>query len=249
MMKHFFLFTFFSLFLFAKSIDATYNIEYGIFGKLGESKAQIKVDEDNKYSIYITALTTGLAKHLSSNMQEKYESHGLYVNERYQPFSFKKITSKNEKIKIKEFHFDYLQKKITLHKTTKKKENNIWKEYKETQVLDFWTNEDILTLFFNLKYYIPDTTKEIEKTLVAIGAGLSKKGKIDVRIPSSIQKEKIKNQLNKPNSNKILIVKIYNKLFNSEQGELYISLNKDGICDKSLLKDVLLFGDIRGILQ
>ena len=248
-MKKLFLFLVFSVVLFSKTIDATYDVEYGIFGKLGESQAKIVVDEENKYSIYITASTTGLAKHLSSNMQEKYESHGVFINDRYQPFSFTKITSKNEKIKIKEFSFDYLQKKITLTKTTKKKENGIWKEYKEKQVLDFWTNEDILTLFFNLKHYIPDTTKEIHKTLVAIGAGLSKKGQIDVTIPASIQKEQIKNELKKPNSNKILIVKIYNKLFNSEQGELYISLNEDGICDKSLLKDVLLFGDIRGILR
>ena len=36
------------------------------------------------------------------------------------------------------------------------------------------------------------------------------------------------------------------RIFASKNGEMYIDLNDDGICTNAVLKDVLMFGDIRG---
>ena len=46
-----------------------------------------------------------------------------------------------------------------------------------------------------------------------------------------------------------LIVTIYQKIFASKEGKLYIVLNSEGIAKKAVLKDVIMFGDIVGILD
>jgi len=42
-------------------------------------------------------------------------------------------------------------------------------------------------------------------------------------------------------------VTINQKIFSSKKGELLLNLGDDGLCKQAVLKDVLLFGDIRGV--
>lgn len=93
--------------------------------------------------------------------------------------------------------------------------------------------------FFNLKNKIPKYEKEKDYELKAVGANKTK-GQINIIIPN----KKIK-ELKTENSNH-LIAYINQKIFGSARGELFLSLNKEGFCNKAILKDVLLFGDIVG---
>ena len=45
-----------------------------------------------------------------------------------------------------------------------------------------------------------------------------------------------------------LKVTVYQKLFGSKGGELYLGLRPDFVVKKAVLKDVIMFGDIRGNL-
>ncbi len=46
-----------------------------------------------------------------------------------------------------------------------------------------------------------------------------------------------------------VIVYINQKIFSSDRGELWIAFNDKNECETAALKDVILFGDIKGILK
>jgi hypothetical protein len=226
------------------NIQTSYDVSYGIFGHLGEADAKVFVDSQNHYKIHINAYTDGLVKTLSDNLQESYTSIGIFENDRFKPLKFTKITSKNSKIKILNFTFDYDKKQIILKKTVKKLKNNVWKEEIKKETVKYWAQEDILSLFFNLKHYISNLNESNIKSISAVGAGKSNGGKIDIEIPTGEKRKTIAKYLRSDKN--ILIVKIYNKLFTSSSGELFLKLDKNGLCELSILKDILIFGDIVG---
>ena len=63
-----------------KVLNAAYEVSYGIFQKLGIAEARFEIKEDQTYSIKIEAKTEGLAKVLTNNRVETYESYGSIVN-------------------------------------------------------------------------------------------------------------------------------------------------------------------------
>lgn len=240
-----------------KNLEGVYKIEYGIFGKLGQADAKISVDKNNDYEIKAKAYATGLARVLSGNLVEDYISRGKYVDNSYRPDYFKKVRKKRENLLIVEFFFDHKNKKIIKKEYKKEKKRKPitdishieyeFVESKKEEVLPFWTKEDILSLFFNVKHYIDGLSKGSTKIVSAVGASDKREGKIDIIIPDQIRYNKINEYLEK--NGEILIVKIYKKIFASKQGEFFISLDNEGLCDKSVLKDVLFFGDITATLE
>ena len=226
------------------NIKTSYDVSYGIFGHLGYADAKIQTDKNNNYKIHINAYTTGLVNSLSNGLQESYTSEGIYENNRFKPYRFTKITSKKTKIKIRNFYFDYDKKQITLKKTVKKLKNGVWKEEIKKETVKYWAKEDILSLFFNIKHYVKNINKSNKKSILAIGAGNSNGGKIDIEVPIGEKRETIAGYLQSDKN--ILIVKIYNKIFSSSNGEMFLKLDNNGLCELSILKDVLLFGDIIG---
>lgn len=246
-----------------KNADVIYDISYGIFGKLGVSTATIKTKKDNSYTIDMKAQATGFAKYLSGELVEIYKSTGRYENNRFKPDYFKKTTKQHDKTKIVEYKFNYTTKKILLTSTIiEKKYENIdeldlltshfdkeftWETTTTKRQLEYWANEDILSLFFNINFYIKDVNKQTEKSIITVGAGSSRGGKIDIEVTVGEDKKAIADIL-ETNKN-ILIVRIYKDIFTSKNGELYISLNEKGLCNRAILKDVLFFGDVIGDLQ
>jgi hypothetical protein len=266
-MKKVLLYILFAQIIFAQvtNLNGTYEVTYGFFGKMGEAKTSIKVDEDNNYIINIKAYATGFAKSVSGGLTETYISKGKVVDGKFRPNIFTKTTIKNDKKKYYTYIFDYDKKQIIkkYERYDKVYDNNIdlsdfssynnrtyhWKKSKENTILKFWTDEDILSLFFNIKDLIKTFPKGVKKHLVAIGAGESRDGQVEVIVPIGDEYNELKKSLEKKNNNtEIFKVIIHNKLFASKTGELYISLDEDGLCDKSMLKDVFMFGDVTGTL-
>jgi hypothetical protein len=260
MNRLFFLFFIFTSILYGeiKNLSGTYNIEYGFLGKLGTADTYINVDDKNNYKIYAKAYATGIAKLLSGNLVETYESQGKYIDGMFVPNSFKKTRTKRENIRVSEFIFDREEKKIInkIYKKEKKykpltdlnsKKEFSFVESNESRVLDFWSDEDILSLFFNIKHYIKDFKQGVQKELVAVGASEKRQGRIDIIVPKGKEYQKLAKMLKKDQN--IFIVKIYKQIFASKNGELYMSVNDKGLCDKSILKDVLFFGDVVGTLE
>ena len=244
MKKRFLIFLLFPYLLFSfdfKSIDALYEVKYGIFGTVGDAKASVEII-DGTYKIKMTARATGFAKVLSGGRLEVYESTGSIKNGKFLPLLFIQKKSYSSKNTIKRYFFDHKNKEITVIKT--KEIDGIQKESRK--ILDYYAQDDILTLFFNIKsIFGSDFAIENPTVLYAVGAN-KKDGHVDIFEPKGRRLKEIKKLLEEDDN--ILVAVINQKIFSSEKGELFLNLNDQGICTKALLKDVVLFGDIRGEL-
>ncbi len=226
----------------AKNITATYKVSFGIFGRIGVAKAVLQVNKDKTYHISIQAKATGLAKLLSDGRVEKYESSGKIINGFLVPDIYTATTTTHSKIYKKVFIFNHKNKKVKVLKFRIHANNTS----KSVETLEYYANNDILTLFFNIKHYLDDFRFTGDKILHAVGAN-KKDGKVNLIAPTGKNLNDLKRYLGKK-AGHFLIVFINQKIFASKRGELYLNLNDDGICTKAVLKDVIFFGDIRGKL-
>lgn len=237
-----------------KTIQATYEISYGIFGKLGEAKTTLKIIDNNTYAIKVHAYATGFAKVLSSGKEETYESMGNIVNNQFLPKKFIKHSNNAYKKRIKEYTFDHKKQHVTLFKredklitkyTSELEPIKTWSHKQSKQTTAFFAQNDLLSLFFNIKQLIPNFDQGCNYKMKAIGAN-AKNGSIDIFVPQGKDYKQLTDTL-QTNDTKF-IAAIHQKIFSSSKGELFISLNKEGFCNKAILKDVLIFGDITGTI-
>ncbi len=225
--------------LFGSSMHATYKIEYGIFGKMGVADAYL-TKKDGRYEIKMVAKATGLAKVLSGGRVEVYGSKGRVVDGVLVPESFSKDIKRSNKRRIKVYTFDHERKRVTFHEENYK--DGKLKDKKD-ETLPYYARNDILSLYFNVENIIGDCSKPFAKDLKAVGAE-KRTGRVRVETIVGGAKDKLKRSLG--NEPCYLKVTIFQKLFGSKGGELYLSLNDRFVVQKALLKDVIMFGDIRG---
>jgi len=224
------------------SMEAQYEIYYGFFGNIGEAEASMMV-EDGTYKIKIKAKATGLAKVLSRSRIETFESTGIVKDGILIPKIFLSRKKREDRTDIKHYIFDHQNRSINLLTT------RIRNEYKRDskKTMPFYAKNDILTLFFNLKVILgKDFKTDDQMKFSAIGAS-DKNGKINVRTILNHEYQELSKMLE--GSNHILSVVLNQKIFASQKGEMFLNINDDGICTSALLKDVVMFGDIRGKLK
>ncbi len=223
------------------TLSAKYSVGYGFFGKIGEADADLKV-EKSTYKIKIEAKAIGLVKVLSKNRIEVYESTGVVKDGKFLPNIFISSRSKGDRRYIKRYLFDHKKEEVTLLKTTVV--DGIEKNSKT--LLPYYAKDDILTLFFNLKYLLQDDFKVKDgERFTAVGANKTD-GRVEIKNIDKSQFRDIAKLLKRPNH--LLAVTINQKIFASDKGEMFINVDDDGICISALLKDVIMFGDIRGEL-
>ncbi|MDM5271250.1 DUF3108 domain-containing protein [Sulfurovum sp. zt1-1] len=223
----------------AQAIDVKYQVKFGILGELGVSHAHLETNGDN-YKISINAHATGMAKTLSRNRKETHISEGFIKNGQYYTKRYSIQVEHGEQKKEKVYTVDYAKKIVT----------KISKKYKKgklvsqsNQTLDFFSTNDLLTLYFNLPALIDGNAKPGTYTFNAIGAE-RQKGKVEIYLPKSDELKKYENALGK-GEYRYLTAIIYQKIFSSNKGELMIAIGKDGITQKAVLKDLVMFGDLR----
>ncbi len=207
-----------------RTLKAEYAISYAIFGKIGKADALLRVEQD-RYSAVISAQATGVAKLMSNRRVERYQSNGKIVNGRLVPLIFTTLTLKGKHYRAEHrFLFDHKAKIITEISDITDRSVNKHTEKKH----DYYAQDDILTLFFNLRFYLKNRCKSGQCTLTAVGAN-EKDGRVDI---TALGENNFK-------------VVLHRRIFASKQGEMKIHINEIGICDKSLLKDVVFFGDVK----
>ena len=254
--------------LFGEMISAKYEISFGVFGAVGSANTRL-VREGDRYEIVMDAVAQGVAGSLSGQRRESFRSKGrvvagllmpdLYVHE----VSRKKgKTSKNER---KTYAFDYARKTIKFQKF---KGAGGELQLVSDEILPYFATNDLLSLFFNFSK-IPHSG---DKFFVRAAGAKSADGRIDIQIPRGSAAANIASELGvappskadanssaeasaKPGGNSadkqaatIYVVFINQPIFSSSRGELHLSLNERGYADRAVLKDVLLFGDIRARL-
>ena len=233
-----FIFTLFTFNIYAQEFVAKYDITYGNFLKLGVANNILNI-KDNTYKIRIEAHTTGMAKILTNNRVEIYESYGKFIDNQFIPKKFIKIKQDKYKKRVRTYTFDHKNQKIFLHDKRSGKKKKITSSFKEEfqtineekkSQLDYFAKDDILSLFFNMQEKLLTYKSGKEYILNAVGANKTK-GLINI--------------LKKDDKGKFTAF-INQRIFQSKRGELLISLNKHGFCSYAVLKDVLFFGDIVG---
>jgi len=223
----------------AETIEVKYKVEFGIFGEIGIAKAKLTKDKDS-YIIDINLESTGLAKTLSKGRKERHISkghieNGIMVSDLYQ--IIKHYGSHMTDI-VYEIDHD---KKEVVKKSKKWKGEKLYKD--KTEIMKNYAKDDLLTLYFNLSSYIKDRTKSKDYRFEAVGAE-KQDGFVDVHIPNAKELIEYKEMLGK-DSNWYARAIIHQKIFSSDRGELLLGVDKDGITKKAVLKDLILFGDVR----
>jgi hypothetical protein len=231
-----------SLFGFTKSAD--YDVEYGWFKELGDAKAQLVVEGKN-YHIRIEANTMGLAKFLSRGRAEVYESYGIVTPNGYLPQKFTQYKKWSDKAERTTYIFDHAAKKVI--KAKEKYEDGRLID-KNEEINKYYADNDILTLYFNISDDFRTMKAGSQKVYYAVGAN-PKDGRVDLIIPSGAKLGEIKETFEGVKASSYVIVYINQKIFSSERGELWIAFNEKNDCERATLKDVILFGDVRGILK
>ncbi len=222
----------------AKVFDVSYEVSFGMLGKLGISEAHLETTGD-KYTIDIKMKATGMAKILSKNRKERHVSKGHVVNGLYISDSYTVVKSYGEKHTEKHYSIDHKNKKVK-KEYLRTKNGKIEKD--EHTLLNFYSKNDLLTLYFNLPKMIKERSKAGTYEFSVVGAE-RQKGKVKVIIPKEQELKRYKKILGEGDYWYFTTI-LYQKIFASNRGELMLAVGKDGVAQKAVLKDLILFGDL-----
>ncbi len=247
------------LFLFAslpaQKISALYDVSFSIFGKIGEAYVS-RFQKDGHYYIYVDAGLTGKAAVIGQNRREIHESFGIIKEGVYVPELYKITRSSDHFYNQTFFVFYPEEKKIEEHRLREKDvETSIFnvfslnidttvkrKKSSSMKTLKYYAHNDLQSIFFNVKHLL-STMNIGDKKVVYAAGGSNKKGEILITKPKGKKYKELAN-LMPTHENRLITVLINQDIFESDKGELYISLDEDYLVKEALLKDVLLFGDI-----
>ena len=146
--------------------------------------------------------------------------------------------SHGDKVSIKRYSIDHKKKEVVKY-YIKKRAGKIYQN--DSEILDFYSKDDLLTLYFNLSKII-DLKKSGTYALGAVGAE-KQQGKISIVIPDTKHLDLYEKVLGKGEFDYLTAI-VYQKLFQSNRGELMLAIGKDGIAEKAVLKDLILYGDL-----
>jgi hypothetical protein len=221
-MKNTILLLLFAPLLCAATLQKTYTVEFGVFGKIGEATFT-KESNSTHYHFTIHARPYGFAKRISQNHQEILESQGRILNKIYYPSRYTKTVLKADKRQITSYTFNH--KKETI--------------YKNNQTLHpFYVPNDLLSLYFNIHH----PSYQNREHYFAIG-GDKKEGKVLVIKADSQKKERLKSYFSHTMNN-VLLVTLFQKFFVTQLGELTLNLDSNYLPKEIFLKDAIIFGDI-----
>ena len=241
----------------AQSIKAGYDVSFGIIGEIGKAEITYIHDEDS-YLIYVHAWTTGMSAILSQNREESYISQGKILDGILRPDVFVKHRKSDRSVRDSVYLFDYFAEKVYTNYTkvhnvqstcfdidTMKNTKIETEEFSQnSEVFRFFTDNDLLSLFFNTQKILPTLKYGEAKQLAAIGSK-SPNCEIDIEVPDEELRTELQTIMADTSGNLITII-LHQDIFQSERGELHVNFDDDGFAKDVVLKDVIMFGDIRG---
>ena len=232
----------FTSLLSAEVIKADYKVEFGIIGEIGIANALLTKDKSS-YVIDVELKATGLSKTLSRNRKEQHISKGHIKNGMMVTDLYQVIKSHGSKLTNKVYRIDHKKKTVT-------KEYKYWKNGKlikeSNTTMDYYSTDDLLTLYFNLDKKILDKKEPKSYVFKAVGAE-KQKGNVEVIIPNKNELNEYKEVLGENKESWYARAIIHQNIFSSDKGELLLRIGNDGITQKAVLKDLIFFGDIRAI--
>ncbi|GEM_PF-2980611 len=245
--------------LLAQSIEATYNVKFSFFGKIGESIVTYE-REHNHYKITVRAITMGITATLTSNRVETYISEGNIVNGLLQPHTFISSKKSDKKIRTKTYTFDHHNQRITLDVDTTRFKTKRSFDIKHMKIIetkntvvshsnrlyDYYAKDDAISLFFNTPTYLKETPKAHSKQVHAIGINHDDDA-ITITLPSEQKERKIKKHLRVPASNHVYTIDVSKDVLTEDDaaGELIITMDNNNMPTAVFMENIALFGDIK----
>lgn len=241
----------------AATISALYDISFSIFGKIGESKVSFEYD-DHFYHIHTEGYLTGTAASIGQNRREIHDSYGTIENGILKPDLYKKVRLSNTRDEETYYVFDHAANTIEKHRFRKKcytdtefdaatmsiVEVEKTQSSSSAELLPYYAKDDLLSLFFNIRTYLKGIPRGKQKITQAAGAK-DDKGEMLIKNPAGAKRLELA-ELMPQNEDRFITVVINQDIFSSDKGELYINLDSNYLAEEAMLKDVLLFGDVRG---
>ena len=220
------------------SVDyINYNATFGILGTVATLKNKI-IKNKKTYEIESKVELKGLAKALMKGHTERHISKGHIVNGIMVSDLYQSIQKSKKKTVSKEYRINH-QKRYVTKRVRKWINGKLVKESKKK--LKFYAKDDLLTLYFNLGKAV----KKRGKTYQFKAVGLEKQqGKVKITVPSKAKQAPYIKDLGTGAS---LYAKalIHQRNFKKKKGDILLSLAQDGYIEKSVIKDVVLYGDVR----
>jgi hypothetical protein len=242
MQKIVIIFSFLLLFTYARAetIEANFKVEFGFIGEIGIANAILT--KDNKYyEINVKLKATGIADTLSGGRKEHHVSKGHIENGVMISDYYQVTKSHGSKMTTKLYSINHKEKTV-------KKDYKRWKNGKlttdKTETLDFYSADDLLSLYFNLNQKITDRKTAKNYIFKAVGAE-KQEGTVEVAIPKQSDLEEYKKILGESDNSWYAKAIVHQDIFSSDKGELLLKIGNDGITQKAVLKDLIFFGDIR----
>jgi hypothetical protein len=221
----------------AKVTQLNYTATFGIFGTVGTIKNKLTQNRKT-YQIETTVVVEGLAKVLMRDPTERYISKGHMENGLMVSDSYQMISMKRDKKVSKEYHINHKGKYVT-------KRYRKWRKGKlvedRTEKLKFYAKDDLLTLYFNLGTAV----KQKGKKYIFHAVGLEKQdGEVEITAPSDAQAAPYIKDLG---TGAMIYAKalIHQKNFRKKKGDILLAVAKDGFISKSVIKDILFYGDAK----
>jgi hypothetical protein len=238
---------------------AKYDVTFSVFGKIGEADVTMERSAD-EYLITIDAKTTGTAADLSGNRKEIYISQGAIVDGVLVPDVLTIQRSSKGNLEFTSFLFDHEEHNISVEKAQIKEvtENSVdimslaikrtkYDKFSSSQKYnDFYTKNDIVSLFFNASHYLKGMKSGDEKTLQAVGVS-TENGEVAIASPKQPQLQHMQKIMKSDAVDQYVRVGVSKEYFENDDGALLVSLSPDTFPQEAMMEGILMFGDIRGI--
>jgi hypothetical protein len=236
-----FVFIFFSPLLHAKELAADYSVEFGIFGQVGKAHAILRSDE-KYYMLDANVSAEGIAKAVTDDLKERHISKGHIENGFLVTDMYQMIKSFGIYTTTTIYRVDHKKKRVTRQYKRWEYDKQIMDD---TELLDYYGKDDLMTFFLNLPVHIKDKQRPKTYQFEVVGED-RKNGRVDITIPTQKALKKIIRFVGKGQEGDwYSTVVMYRKLYHSKQGELDVRMGKEGMVEKAVLKDLIFFGDVR----
>ncbi|MBU1642015.1 hypothetical protein KKE54_01530 [bacterium] len=257
MKKVIFILIFMTRLIYASDTTVQYDIDFSVAGTIAKATIQ-RVEENGNYVITLQAHTIGIAAKLTNNRRESYISQGSVVGSELITDVLVVIRATNGKEKFTVYKFDH-KNKVVQKDTSEIKQvvtkrmdvinmcmiETVKEEFSYDSVKnDYYAENDIVSLFFNSRYYLGSMNAGEVKKLRAVGIKTNE-GELVISTPvREVAGNKEQGELPKYELFNVAINKDY---FTNGNGKLNVRLDPDGFPAKVTMNDVALFGDIVGI--
>ncbi len=241
-------------FLLAADFSTRYDVDVGMFGKVGYADVSIQKGADS-YKAKVVATMTGTAATLTGNRVETYVSEGEIQEGRYLPHTFTRIKKNDQGERIQTYTFDHQKRSVRLNEEKselikKSSFDPIAFKIVKTEVLEHsnkeveletYNEQDLLSAYLNTVLNCNAGNKK--HTLLAVGAHNDEKD-ITLSFLEGMEKERLYKEFGK-NEEKVYQLKVQALDKSEDDVNVLLSLDNDGHIKEAVLADNLFIGEVK----